>query len=56
MAEPWQDAFFLGTEQPLLSADQAVELRGRIKAVVDEYAAAAPPDAARVSVQWQILP
>ncbi|MBM2617835.1 winged helix-turn-helix transcriptional regulator [Actinoplanes sp. LDG1-06] len=56
MSEAWQNAFFLGTEQPLLSATQAVELRGRIKALIDEYAEAAPADAARVSVQWQILP
>ncbi|MBL7253776.1 ArsR/SmtB family transcription factor [Paractinoplanes lichenicola] len=56
LPEPWQDAFFLATEQPRLSAAQAVELRARVKALVDEYAAAAPADATRVSVQWQILP
>ena len=56
MPEPWPDAFFLGTEQPRLSAAQAIELRARIKTLIDEYAAAAPTDAARVSVQWQVLP
>ncbi|MCY1140187.1 winged helix-turn-helix domain-containing protein [Actinoplanes sp. Pm04-4] len=56
MSEGWQDAFYLATEQPRLSVSQAAELSRRFKALLDEYAAQAPEDAARVSVQWQILP
>lgn len=57
MPERWQDAFFLATEHPRLSASQAAELSRRFKSLLDEYAAAAPDDdTARVSVQWQILP
>ena len=57
MAEPWQDAFFLGTEQPRLSAAHAAELGRRFRELVEEYAARPQgDDPARVSVQWQILP
>lgn len=56
LPEPWQEAFFLATEQPRLSPSQAIELRHRFQALLDEYAAQAPDDAARVTVQWQILP
>ncbi|MGK5678488.1 helix-turn-helix domain-containing protein [Actinoplanes sp. URMC 104] len=56
MPEPWQDAFHLATEQPRLSPAQAIELRRQIKTLIEQYAATAPADAARVSVQWQILP
>jgi len=59
--EQWHEAISINTGALRLTPEQAVELRTRLIAVLDEYPADHPEQpmtegSARVSVQWQVFP
>ncbi|MGX6605515.1 helix-turn-helix domain-containing protein [Micromonosporaceae bacterium Da 78-11] len=53
--QEWQDAFWMSTSSLRLTAGRAVELRGRLDALIAEYTSD-EPGAELVSMQWQLFP